>query len=321
MAELKSLTLGGTKYDSFPARPYWVDVTITGSATDGTYSTAATAADVLTAIEAGLTPVVRATGTGDTEAYYALALIIYEAPSTGKRIYQFTRSNLVMALKEQENGSFEVTNPYEATDEVTTLPNPYKLTFTGAVSAEYDGSAAVSVEIPEGGGGGESEWRYIGEFTAADNINPWTIDADADGNPFACREFRILGSLAFFQLSSNPSANRDIGFRGDDGRWYAVEINNINNAMFPLTKADSVDGVAFDTNKSPVTMDFNSRCGILIMECAYDQYNNPGPVLIGGSMRNRGVVHTADKFTAVRVSLGYSTNLVVAGSWLKIWGR
>lgn len=34
------------------------------------------------------------------------------------------------------------------------LPNPNKLTFIGAVSAEYDGSEAVSVEIPEGGGGG-----------------------------------------------------------------------------------------------------------------------------------------------------------------------
>lgn len=30
------------------------------------------------------------------------------------------------------------------------LPNPYKLTFTGAVSAEYDGSEAVSVYIPQG---------------------------------------------------------------------------------------------------------------------------------------------------------------------------
>ena len=34
------------------------------------------------------------------------------------------------------------------------LKNPNKLTFTGAVTAEYDGSEAVSVEIPEGGAGG-----------------------------------------------------------------------------------------------------------------------------------------------------------------------
>lgn len=34
----------------------------------------------------------------------------------------------------------------------TTLPNPNKLTLTGAVEAEYNGSTAVTVEIPEGGG-------------------------------------------------------------------------------------------------------------------------------------------------------------------------
>ena len=36
----------------------------------------------------------------------------------------------------------------------TTMPNPNKLTFTGAVTAEYDGSEAVNVEIPSGGSGG-----------------------------------------------------------------------------------------------------------------------------------------------------------------------
>ena len=35
----------------------------------------------------------------------------------------------------------------------TTLPNPNALTFTGAVTAEYDGSGAVTVTIPEGSGG------------------------------------------------------------------------------------------------------------------------------------------------------------------------
>ena len=33
------------------------------------------------------------------------------------------------------------------------LPNPHKLTFAGAVTAEYDGSGAVTVTIPEGSGG------------------------------------------------------------------------------------------------------------------------------------------------------------------------
>ena len=34
------------------------------------------------------------------------------------------------------------------------LPNPHKLTFSGAVTGEYDGSAEVNINIPNGGGGG-----------------------------------------------------------------------------------------------------------------------------------------------------------------------
>ena len=36
------------------------------------------------------------------------------------------------------------------------LPNPYPLTFTGAVNETYDGSSAKTIEIPSGGGGGET---------------------------------------------------------------------------------------------------------------------------------------------------------------------
>ena len=39
------------------------------------------------------------------------------------------------------------------------LPNPHKLTFTGAVTAEYDGSGAVAVTIPEASGGSSSTVR------------------------------------------------------------------------------------------------------------------------------------------------------------------
>lgn len=39
------------------------------------------------------------------------------------------------------------------------LPNPHKLTFAGAVTAEYDGSGAVTVTIPEASGGSSSTVR------------------------------------------------------------------------------------------------------------------------------------------------------------------
>lgn len=39
----------------------------------------------------------------------------------------------------------------------TTLPNPHKLIFQGAITAEYDGSGAVTVTIPSGNGGSVTE--------------------------------------------------------------------------------------------------------------------------------------------------------------------
>lgn len=52
-------------------------------------------------------------------------------------------------LSELENDSGYA----KTTDIPDKLPNPQKLTFTGAVTAEYNGSGAVTVTIPEGSGG------------------------------------------------------------------------------------------------------------------------------------------------------------------------
>ena len=86
-------------------------------------------------------------------------------------------------------------------------PNPYKLKFTGAVSAEYDGSEQVTITIPEGGGeGGGSgadgeDGGYYRPSVDANGVLSWTAsktdmpsvssanikgpkgDAGADGEP------------------------------------------------------------------------------------------------------------------------------------------
>ena len=51
----------------------------------------------------------------------------------------------------------------------TKLPNPKKLTFSGAVTGEYDGSQAVNIDIPAGGGGGGE-----GGGGAVDSVNGMT---------------------------------------------------------------------------------------------------------------------------------------------------
>ena len=64
----------------------------------------------------------------------------------GKSAYQY-------AVEGGYTGTEEAFAAKLAEEMPDTLPNPNALTFTGAVSGSYDGSAPVSVEIPSGGGG------------------------------------------------------------------------------------------------------------------------------------------------------------------------
>ena len=82
----------------------------------------------------------------------------------------------------------------------TTLPNPHKLTFSGAVSAEYDGSEAVKVVIPQGGGGSGVGWKNVVDYTLTEGATEILVDADADGKPF---------SLAFASIGVYFPANPD----------------------------------------------------------------------------------------------------------------
>lgn len=61
-------------------------------------------------------------------------------------------------LSELENDSGYA----KTTDIPDKLPNPQKLTFSGAVTAEYDGSSPIEINIPEGGGtGGDREMTVL----------------------------------------------------------------------------------------------------------------------------------------------------------------
>ena len=64
----------------------------------------------------------------------------------GKSAYQY-------AVEGGYTGTKEAFAAKLAEEMPDTLPNPNALTFTGAVSGSYDGSAPLEVEIPSGGGG------------------------------------------------------------------------------------------------------------------------------------------------------------------------
>lgn len=81
------------------------------------------------------------------------------------------------------------------------------LTFTGAVNATYDGSEAVSVEIPTGGGGSgggsAKAWRKIAEFTLEEDLTAATwlyVNNDSDGS-----ELDLLESVLLIRSKTDGS--------------------------------------------------------------------------------------------------------------------
>ena len=66
----------------------------------------------------------------------------------------------------------------------TKLPNPNPLTFTGAVTGDYDGSEPFTVEIPSGGGGGSTGgglFKVTITGTADETGNSYTYVSDKTG--------------------------------------------------------------------------------------------------------------------------------------------
>lgn len=90
-------------------------------------------------------------------ANYADAVLPLIAASADNLVFGTTMcendgTNASVATLIIEITSSGVVNDISAQVDIpTTLPNPNALTFTGAVNATYDGSTAVSVEIPSGG--------------------------------------------------------------------------------------------------------------------------------------------------------------------------
>lgn len=136
-----------------------------------------------------------------------------------------------------------------ATDIPNALPNPNALTFTGAVNATYDGSTAVSVEIPSGGSGGtdislgltsasvgqiikvkaidesgkptaweaadmptgEEDFELIFSDTITEDAKDFVRTVDKDGNPFELKEAVVIVYTVPFETSTN-NVGRAVGF-------------------------------------------------------------------------------------------------------------
>lgn len=110
----------------------------------------------------------------------------------------------------------------------TTLPNPHKLTFTGAVTGEYDGSSAVAIEIPKGG-------KASANFLIQPNGTVLSAPTYAQLTSGAYASFYALYGGTLYALSQQTQTSGTFTFKFNDvpnGKMYVVTVDSSDNTTF-----------------------------------------------------------------------------------------
>ena len=101
---------------------------------------------------------------------------VNEALTAAKASGEFDGADGKSAYSYAQDGGYTGTEAeFAAKLAAEKLPNPYPLTFTGAVNETYDGSSAKTIEIPSGGG---SSGSYFGVYTVEENVSEYRIPFD-----------------------------------------------------------------------------------------------------------------------------------------------
>lgn len=110
----------------------------------------------------------------------------------------------------------------------TTLPNPNKLTFSGAVTGEYDGSSTVAIEIPKGG-------KASANFLIQPNGTVLSAPTYAQLTSGAYASFYALYGGTLYALSQQTQTSGTFTFKFNDvpnGKMYVVTVDSSDNTTF-----------------------------------------------------------------------------------------
>ena len=126
----------------------------------------------------------------------------------------------------------------------TTLPNPNALTFTGAVTGSYDGSATLTVNIPNGG---KSEtWEVIADQTLTEDVT--IVEYDNLSLKKVMIDIFAVSSAATTKtqngsVSVNGNAffysNRIILSKDFEKGWAQVYAECINDTLYHLSNSNN----------------------------------------------------------------------------------
>lgn len=188
------------------------------------------------------------------------------------------------------------------------LPNPNALTFTGAVTGSYDGSSAVTVEIPSGGVSGNAEnWRLVNTLTTAEDVSDIRITQDSDGNPLSLKKVKI-----FVKMRGNSASL---------STWCRITVNNLTNNFY----SDIQNTFAAKEGQdyyNYVRADFAIYAGRLMLELLLRSANNAASKNTLWWVNNSGCFENypdvVDAITSIRMwsasaGIGAGTELMIYG--------
>ena len=212
----KPITINGQRYDGSEA----VTVTVSGEGggtpveIDDTLTQSGKAAD--------------AKATGD-------ALNALNQANATQNTEIAKKANDADLAKVAKSGSYnDLTNKPTIPTVPTTLPNPNKLILSGAVTAEYDGSSEVSVEIPAVGG---EDWQLITSSDTEVTSDLLELNADNYGNSFA------LKKAVLFLWVSKKGAFSYVNFGIEKFAWIITVSGSSEGYMYRAEFKKDVDGV------------------------------------------------------------------------------
>lgn len=188
------------------------------------------------------------------------------------------------------------------------LPNHNALTFTGAVTGTYDGSEALTVNIPAGGGGtgggSSGTWELIGEATSD--------GAGGSGGIYVPIDFTQYKEVFIEAWIAANVINRVM--ISSSTAWYNGQVLNTNsttNNDFGSTSTPRAENVLAQTI-------IHNICGELKPFSSWSSGYAGGckPVLQVSHARK---TYLATSYSYIRLDTN-NNGAVAEGNWLKVWG-
>ena len=227
-----------------------------------------------------------------------LAIISDHAAMFGAALKDGGRSVVSVIIAIAPNNSIQMIQTPLATEN-SKLPNPYPLTFTGAVSETYDGSSAKTIKIPIGADGitptiGENGNWYLGD---TDTNKPSRGEKGEKGETGAQGEKGDTGATGADGKSAYSYA-QDGGYTGTEEEFAAkLAAESIDKALFVVNITQSSDGTfSADKTFEEITQAYNEGKYSIVANFAVNAMNTfivPFLTITGAGAAFGGVVDLA----------------------------